>query len=155
MAEPWREDWANQDQADAHQLELDYQQGDLKGEVRILAADTQTESFWYVVRGFDRTGDSYLVDCGQVATFAELDGKYDQHTCQGAIIDCAGNRTAEIYEEVHKRRSKWFGSRGWKTLQGDQPYRMQMKDPFTGDNKGRAGKSKIRYLHVNKSLYED
>ena len=155
LAEPWREDWANQDQADAHQLELDYQQGDLKGEVRILAADTQTESFWFVVRGFDRTGHSYLIDCGQVATFAELDGKYNQHTCQAAIVDCAGDRTAEIYEEVHKRRSKWFGSRGWKTLQGDQPYRMQMKDPFTGDNKGRAGKSKIRYLHVNKTIYED
>lgn len=155
LAEPWREDWANQDQADAHQLELDYQQGDMKGEVRILAADTQTDSFWFVVRGFNRDGDSYLIDCGQVATFAELDGKYDQHTCQSAIVDCAGDRTAEIYEEVHKRRSKWFGSRGWKNLQGDQPYRMQMKDPFTGDNKGRAGKSKIRYLHVNKTLYED
>jgi len=155
LAEPWREDWANQDQADANQLELDYQQGDLKGEVRILAADTQTDSFWFVVRGFNRDGDSYLIDCGQVATFAELDIKYDQHTCQSAIIDCAGDRTGEIYEEVHKRRSKWFGSRGWKNLQGDQPYRMQMKDPFTGDNKGRAGKSKIRYLHVNKSLYED
>lgn len=155
LAEPWREDWANQDQADAHQLERDYQRGDLQGEIRILAADTQTDSFWFVVRGFNRDGESYLVDCGQVATFAELDEKFDQHTCQAAIIDCAGDRTAEIYEEVFKRRNKWFGSRGWKNLQGDQPYRMQMKDPFTGDNKGRAGKSKIRYLHINKSLYED
>ena len=29
-----------------------------------------------------------------------------------------------------------------------------MKDPFTGDTRGRAGKAKIRYLHVNKTLYE-
>ena len=30
-----------------------------------------------------------------------------------------------------------------------------MKDPFTGDAKGRAGRSKIRYLHVNKKIYEE
>ena len=30
-----------------------------------------------------------------------------------------------------------------------------MKDPFTGDAKGRGGKSKIRYLHVNKKIYEE
>ena len=32
---------------------------------------------------------------------------------------------------------------------------MQMKDPFTGDTKGRGGRSKIRYLHVNKTIYEE
>jgi hypothetical protein len=30
-----------------------------------------------------------------------------------------------------------------------------MKDPFTGDNKGRAGRSKIRYLHINKGIFEE
>lgn len=154
LAEPWRDDWANQEQAESSELELDYVRGDLKGEFRILAADTQTDSFWYVVRGFDRDGNSYLVDCGQVSSFSELDIKFDEFNCHAAIIDCAGDRTAEIYDEVFKRRSKWFGSRGWKNIQGDQPYRLQMKDPFTGDTRGRAGKAKIRYLHVNKTLYE-
>lgn len=155
LAEPWKDDWANQEQAEANELELNYSRGDLRGDYRILAADTQTDSFWFVVRGFDRDGTSYLIDCGQVASLAELDGKFDQHSCHVAIIDCAGDRTSEIYEAVFRRRGKWFGSRGWKTLQGDQPYRLQMKDPFTGDNKGRAGQSKIRYLHVNKSIYEE
>lgn len=155
LAEPWREDFANQEQAEANQLELDYQRGDMKGDYRIIAADTQTASFWFTVRGYDRNGDNYLIDCGEVATFSELDAKFDQHNCHVGIIDSAGNRTAEIYEEVYKRRSRWFASRGWKNLQGDQPYRLQMKDPFTGDTKGRAGKSKIRYLHVNKTIYEE
>jgi phage terminase large subunit GpA-like protein len=155
LAEPWKDDWANQEQADANDLELDYERGDLRGEYRILGADTQTDSFWFVVRGFDRDGTSYLIDCGQVASFKELDSKFEQHSCHAAIIDCAGDRTAEIYDEVFRRRSRWFGSRGWKNLAGDQPYRLQMKDPFTGDTKGRGGRSKIRYLHVNKSLFED
>ena len=155
LAEPWREDWANQEEGEANELELDYQRGELKGDFRILAADTQTDSFWFVVRGFDRDGKSYLVDCGQVASFGELDQKFDQHKCHAAIIDCAGDRTAEIYEQVFKRRGTWFGSRGWNDLGQGQPYRMQMKDPFTGDNKGRAGRSKIRYLHINKGIFEE
>ena len=39
LAEPWHEDWANQDQAEANKLETDYERGDLKGEFRILAVD--------------------------------------------------------------------------------------------------------------------
>mgnify|MGYP003131509178 FL=1 len=155
LAEPWREDWINQDQADAHELELDYERGELRGEFRVMGVDTQTDSFWFIVRGFDRDGTSYLIDYGQVASFSELDLAFDQHKCHAAIIDCAGDRTSEVYEEVYRRRSKWFGSRGWANLQGEQPYRLQMKDPFTGDTKGRAGKSKIRYLHVNKKIYEE
>jgi len=155
LAEPWKDDWANQDQADANELELDYERGDLRGEYRIMGVDTQTDSFWYIVRGFDRDGTNYLIDFGQVASFSELDLAYDRHKCHAAIIDCAGDRTSEVYEEVFRRRSRWFGSRGWKNLQGDQPYRLQMKDPFTGDTKGRGGRSKIRYLHVNKSIYEE
>jgi hypothetical protein len=155
LAEPWREDWANQDQSEANQLELDYSRGELKGEYRILAADTQTDHFWFVVRGFDRDGKSYLVDFGQVASVRDLDEKFNQNFCHAAIIDCAGDRTAEIYDEVYRRRNRWFGSRGWANLQGDQPYRMQMKDPYTGDTKGKGGKSKIRYLHVNKGIYDE
>ena len=155
LAEPWREDWANQEQSEANQLELDYSRGELKGEYRILAADTQTDHFWFVVRGFDRDGKSYLVDFGQVASVRDLDEKFDQNFCHAAVIDCAGDRTAEIYDEVYRRRNRWFGSRGWANLQGDQPYRMQMKDPYTGDTKGKGGKSKIRYLHVNKGIYDE
>ena len=153
LAEPWREDWANSEQADAHQLERDYQRGDLQGEYRILGVDTQTDHFRYVVRGMERNGDSYLIDFGSVPSFGELDQIFDQHKCHKAIIDCAGDRTQEIYEEVYRRRNNWFGSRGWDKM--EEPYRLQRKDPFTGDHKGRAGKmGKILYLHVNKGVWE-
>ena len=155
LAEPWRDEIVNQEQAEANELELDYARGDLRGEYRIMGVDTQTDSFWFVVRGFDKDGTSYLMDFGQVASMSELDIVFDQHQCHAAIIDCAGDRTSEIYEAVFRRRSKWFGSRGWANLQGEQPYRLQMKDPFTGDTKGRGGRSKIRYLHVNKKIYEE
>lgn len=152
LAEPWREDYINQEENEAHSLESDYERGELKGEFRVISADTQTDSFWYVVRGFDRTGDSYLIDYGQVASFNDLDERYEQFHCAAGIVDCGGDRTAEIYEEVYRRRGKWFGSRGWSKMA--EPYRMQMKDPFTGDNRGRANRGKFRYLHIDKGVWE-
>lgn len=152
LAEPWKEEWLNQEQAEANELEGEYNRGDLKGQYRILAVDTQQDHFRYVVRGFDNNGDSYLTDFGSVPSFNDLDSLFEQHKCSKAIIDCAGNRTQEVYEEVYKRRTHWFGSRGWKTM--NEPYRLQRKDPFTGDTKGRAGKAKFLYLHIDKSVWE-
>lgn len=152
LAEPWREEWVNQEQSDSKVLEGDYQRGEIKGEYRYIAADTQTDHFRYIVRGFDRDGENYLIDYGSVASFAELDTKLDQYQCSRGIIDSAGDRTQEIYEEVYRRRGKWFASRGWDKMA--EPYRIQKKDPFTGDNKGRSGKAKILYLHVNKEVWE-
>ena len=152
LAEPWREDWQNTEEAEANQLETDYQRYELKGEYRIIAADTQTDHYRYIVRGFDRNGDSYLIDYGIAPGFVDLDAKFEAMACHKGIVDCAGDRTAEVYDEVYKRRSTWFGSRGWNKMQ--EPYRLQRKDPFTGDTKGRAGKSKILYLHMDKSVVE-
>ena len=153
LAEPWREEATNHEEQEANQLEQDYERGELKGEYRIIGADTQTDSFWFVVRGFSKSSqESWLIDFGQVASFAELDAKYEQYSCSKGIIDCAGDRTQEIYEEVYKRRTKWIGSRGWDKMA--EPYRLQKKDPFTGDHKGRAGTGKILYLHIDKGVWE-
>lgn len=152
IAEPWREDWANQDESEANELETDYERYDLKGEYRIMAADTQTDHYRYTIRGFDRNGDSYLIDFGTAPSFVDLDAKFEAMQCHKGIVDCAGDRTAEVYDEVYRRRGLWFGSRGWSKMQ--EPYRLQRKDPFTGDNKGRAGKGKILYLHIDKSVFE-
>ena len=35
-----------------------------------------------------------------------------------------------------------------------EPYRLQQKDPFTGDNKGRVNKGKFLYLHIDKTVWE-
>jgi hypothetical protein len=152
LAEPWREDWQNQEEADAHELELDYDQGDLMGEVRILSVDTQTDHYRFIVRGFDRDGKSYLIDFGSVAGFKDLDSLFERYQCTRAIIDSGGDRTQEVYEEVFRRRGKWFASRGWKNMA--EPYRLQKKDPFTGDVKGRQNTGKILYLHVNNDVWE-
>ena len=36
----------------------------------------------------------------------------------------------------------------------NEPYRLQRKDPFTGDKQGRGGKAKFLYLHIDKSVWE-
>ena len=152
LAEAWKEDWVNQDENEANVLESNYERGELKGDFRILAVDTQTDHFRFIVRGFESSGESYLIDFGSVASFVDLDKIFEDNKCHKAIIDCAGDRTQEVYEEVFKRRTHWFGSRGWKTMA--EPYRLQQKDPFTGDNKGRAGRGKFLYLHIDKNIWE-
>ena len=59
LAEPWREEWLNQEQSEANELEGEYNRGDLKGQFRILAVDTQQDHFRFVVRGFDSSGESF------------------------------------------------------------------------------------------------
>ena len=109
LAEPWREEWINTEQTEANELEAEYERGDLKGEYRILAVDTQTDHFRYIVRGFDNDGQNFLVDYGSVPSFNDLDAKFDQHRCSKAIIDCAGDRTQEVYEEVYKEEDIGLG----------------------------------------------
>lgn len=152
LAEPWRDDWDKQDRAEAHELEADHRQGEIVGEYRILAVDTQTDHFRFIVRGFEREGDSYLIDYGSVPSFTDLDKLFETYQCSRAIIDSGGDRTQEIYEQVYKRRNKWFASRGWKNMA--EPYRLQKKDPFTGDQQRRQGMGKILYLHVNNDVWE-
>lgn len=152
LAEPWREDWINTEEAEANSLELEYERGEIKGEYRIIAADTQQDSYRYVVRGFDQDGKSYLIDFGTVPSFNDLDEKFSTFMCHKGIVDCGGNRTQEVYDEVFKRRSAWFGSRGWAKM--TEPYRLQHKDPYTGDTKGRASKGKFLYLHIDKGIWE-
>lgn len=152
LAEPWREDWTDQDQSDSHMLESSHQRGEVVGEYRILGVDTQTDHFRWICRGFDRSGDSYLIDYGTVPSFADLDEAFARYQCHKAIIDTGGDRTQEVYEQIYKRRTTWFGSRGWKSM--SEPYRLQKKDPFTGDTSGKARGGKILYLHVNNDVWE-
>jgi len=152
LAEPWRDELVNTDQADANQLEADYERGTIKGEVRLLQVDTQTDHFRFTVRGYEQSGDSYLIDYGMAPNFTDLDALFDKYSCHRACIDTRGDRTAEIYEEVWRRRGKWIGIQGYDRMQ--EPYRIQQKDPFTGDKQGRGGRSKIMILQVNKSVWE-
>ena len=67
---------------------------------RFLAADTQEDHFWYVVRGVDTHLNSYLLDCGRLATTEELRAAIIGQYCGGpllaSIIDEGGHRQDEV-----------------------------------------------------------
>ena len=67
---------------------------------RFLAADTQEECYYYVIRGVDARLNSYLLDCGRVDSTDAL-RRLIQTPCHGAplfasIIDEGGHRQDEV-----------------------------------------------------------
>jgi len=60
-----------------------------------------------------------------------------------------GERTQECYEAIYLRRSKWWASKGWKTLSA--PVSIKAIDPYTGT--GKQGKKKLRLLHVDVGVF--
>lgn len=67
---------------------------------RFLAADTQEDHFWFVVRGMDLHLNTYLLDCGRLATTGDLRaailGQYASGPVLAAIIDEGGHRQDEV-----------------------------------------------------------
>lgn len=67
---------------------------------RFLAADTQEDCYYYVVRGMDLHRNSYLLDCGRLATTDELRAAILGQYCGGpllaSIIDEGGHRQDEV-----------------------------------------------------------
>ena len=151
LAEPWREELANVDDEAISELSGDYERGELKGEFRILSIDVQRSFFWWVVRGFNKDGSSWLIDHGQCPTFGGLDEIYERLQCSFACIDTGyGDRAQECYEAIFTRRKTWVGVKGWKTL--PTPYKWANIDPFTGSAK--QGKHKIRLLHIDATIWQ-
>lgn len=67
---------------------------------RFLAADTQEQCFFYVVRGMDLHMNSYLLDCGKLDTADDLKSAILGQYCGGpllaSIIDEGGHRQDEV-----------------------------------------------------------
>lgn len=67
---------------------------------RFLAADTQENCFWYVVRGVDSHLNSYLIDCGRVdsvdALRALIQARHHDGPLFASIIDEGGHRQDEV-----------------------------------------------------------
>ena len=67
---------------------------------RFLAADTQENCYYYVVRGMDLHRNTYLLDCGKLETTDELRsailGQYSGGPILAAIIDEGGHRQDEV-----------------------------------------------------------
>ena len=67
---------------------------------RFLAADTQEDCYYYVVRGMDLHRNTYLLDCGKLNTTDELRAAILGQYCGGpllaSIIDEGGHRQDEV-----------------------------------------------------------
>lgn len=152
LAQPFEDNFLEIDRARIEKITGTWQRGDAtKGDFRILVADAQRSSFWWIVRGVDANGKTYLIDNGNCATFNELDEIFQAYDCRAAGVDTGdGGRTAELYEEVFYRRAAWFAIKGDGRLA--TPYNYTQIDPFTGLR--RQGLHKIRLLHVNKELWQ-
>ena len=151
LAEPFKQQESRIDPEQFTSLEKDYERGELKGEYRIIGVDVQRSIFFWVIRGFDADGTSYLIDHGTAPTFDDLEALSENYGCSYGIVD-SGYRTQEIYEEVHARRPFWFAAKGWDRLQ--QSYRMGSVDPFSPIPGKKKGKEVINLLHVNKETWQ-
>lgn len=67
-----------------------------------LGVDVQADRMYYVIRGLDVLGSTYLLKCGQADTWDELDSVIRENGINYGIID-SGYRTKEVYTFVHSR----------------------------------------------------
>ena len=150
LAEPWKDELLNATEEATHELSGDYERGDMMGEFRLMAVDVQRAHFVWLVRGYDQDGTSYLIDHGYAPSYTELDDIFSRYECSALVMDTGfGERTQENYEAIWRRRSKWWASKGWKSL--TTPVSIKAIDPFSGTNK--SGKYKLRLLHVDSSVF--
>ncbi len=150
LAEPYREfENHSADIKKLKELESDYEKGEIKGEYRFIAVDVQRANFFYVVRGFDKDGKSYLIDNGIAFNFQELVELSTEYECNHGIID-TGYRTQEMYQEIHDHMPFWFGAKGQDRMQNS--YKITSIDPFYHDQK--KGRSKIHLININKNVWQ-
>ena len=73
----------------------------------LMAVDTQDESFYYIIRVYDKNGNSYLYDCGNVKTIEELDEIWDKQVCGKdiamGIIDAGGHRAQSVTDFTYSK----------------------------------------------------
>jgi len=151
LAEPYRPGDGAIDPEKFKVVEKDYKRGELKGEYRIVGVDVQRSIFYWVVRGFDRDGKSWLVDHGTAPAFDDLTAVAAEYECAYGVID-TGYRTHEMYQEINARRPFWFGCKGWDRLQ--HPYKMTDVDPNNPTKDRRNNKQVINLLNINKDVWQ-
>ena len=96
----------------------------------LAGIDTQKDDFRYVVRAFGYGPDeeSWLIECGALKSFEEIEGKLLTRVFQDAngvpyhvqavMMDAMGSRTAEVYRFAHEHRGMvypWQGRRSMST----------------------------------------
>jgi len=151
LAEPYRPEEGSIDPDTFRVLERDYPRGEIRGDYRIIGVDVQRSIFFWVIRGFDKDGTSWLIDHGTAPSFDDLAALAETYECAYGICDTA-YRTQEMYEEIHARRPFWFGARGWERL--PHPYRMTGVDPFNPMKDRKFTKASINILNINKDVWQ-
>lgn len=122
-------------------------------EAVFLAADTQDNCWYWVIRGIDSKENTYLLDHGQSKTLTELDAiikkGWEGIPCALACIDEGGHRSIEVTRYVsgargvygykgtggHKNRFNIDGKRIWGaalTYQSDLLYYIYSQGDKTG-----------------------
>jgi hypothetical protein len=120
LAKPWDE-WENNDSelirvgeytlSDASQLDL-----------TILTVDVQKQDLWYVVRTWDRDGNSRLLESGKVLSFSEIAKIQEKYSIKAnAVFLDSAYRTEEVKNVLAKY--KWLGLNG----RGDKDYTITNK----------------------------
>ena len=151
LAEPWKDEILNVSVEKIQELEGEYERGTIKGELRIMSVDVQRSHFYYIVRGFDKDGSSYLIDHSMVPTFADLDDAFATYECHYGVMDTGyGDRAQECYEQLFLRRRSWTGIKGWKSMA--TPFKVNQIDPFSGS--GKQGKHKIKLIHLDVTVWQ-
>lgn len=151
LAEPYNPNEGAIDPEKFKIVERKYKRGEMKGTYRILGVDVQRSIFYWVIRGFDRDGTSWLVDHGTAPAFDDLMSLASTYECAYGIIDTQ-YRTQEMYEEIHARRPFWFGCKGWERL--PHPYKMTGVDPFSPVKNAKLKKHVINLLNINKDVWQ-
>jgi phage terminase large subunit GpA-like protein len=148
LAEPFSEKIETYSEMPAADVIGEYPAGEMKGEFRILSADVQRTAVFWIVRGFDRDGKSYLIESGKSAEFEDLKTNFEKYGCTYGIID-SGFRTKEVYEFCFDNRPHFFAAKGWDKMSSS--VRFNNVDPFHGTIKQGQ---KISLLHVNKAVWQ-
>lgn len=63
-----------------------------------MAVDVQRGSFWYAVRAFSTSGDSMLLDCGELTSWEEIPAKAKEWSVPGPHVGIdSGDQTQAVY----------------------------------------------------------
>lgn len=122
MGEPWRENIAAIDASKFAALERPYRRGTcpagFKPDLLLIGGDVQTNRIEWVAVLASYAGDTYTLDHGEAATWADLEGIQDAYASLAplsyVIVDVNfEDRAAETKEAIYQRRE-----RGWMAAEG-------------------------------------
>ena len=162
MGMPWVENPVELTVKKLTHLERQYDRGSLpagwRPDLLVLEFDVQTYGMPWVVRAFQWSGESYCVDHGLAATWADLDQVETDYRAKlgaSALFHAIGDinfedRRAEVLEQIWRR-----SSRGWLAADGvefsKERVRLEAANVFMG---GKLQGEKIRVPKLVISTYD-